>query len=145
MRERQCIRVLEEREGSVKVAEPIGVDGGGDGRPGACEAQLVVIERLAVRLWGGHVERGVATKREGHDLVAGVGDGEALQHALAVDRVGHVETEGIGVGAQGLWRALKFEGHGVFGLLDDSVIVVPCQAVAAKANLTGSALGKVVA
>ena len=145
VREGQCVRILEERVGLVKVAEAVCVDAGGDGRPGAREAQFVVAEGLAVSVWCGNVQRGVATKREGHDLVAGVGDGEALKHALAVDRVGHVETEGIRVGVQGLWRALKFEGHGVFGLLDDSVIVVPCQAVAAKVNLTGSALGEVVA
>ena len=87
----------------------------------------------------------MATKCEGHDLVAGVGDGKALDHALPVDRIGHVEPEGVGVGAQGLWRTLKFESHGVFGLLDDAVLVVSCQAMATKVNLARGALGEVVA
>ena len=129
--EREPVRVLEERRQALVVEKAAVGDDGARLRPGPREPELVVLEPLARH--HRHVEGRMPAQEEGHLARAGVGDREGLgKRGRALERVGHLEAEGVGVLGERLVGAVEAIRHGAAGVLDELVVVVAREAVAAQ-------------
>ena len=123
MCERELAGVLHETGHAAEVVQAPLVDDGHLGVPPLGEDEGIVIKALALGPWHGHVEGRVAAQRERQVDVSRVGDGEGLRERGAVNGVGHVEAEVIGIELAGGLARAQLIGHRVGGDLLDLVLV----------------------